>query len=679
MKCALTLALATCLLVGAAGCSDSASTVVPENTKLIQQAKDAVYPALVRIHVVTTQAGEGRMRKLQAAGSGAIISPDGYVITNHHVAGRAERLVCRLADRQEIDAVLVGTDPMCDIAVLKLKLDQLKDKSKPLPVAYFGDSDKVQVGETAMAMGSPAGLSQSVTVGVISNTEMILPWGGMEMEGEPVGMLVRWIGHDAVIYHGNSGGPLVNLKGQIIGINEIGVATMGGAIPSNLAKCVALQLIESKGHRVARSWTGLESQPMLKSDKGATGVLVASVVKDSPADKAGLQSGDVVTEFDGKAVKVTVAEELPLFNQLVLGQPVGKAVKVVYRRGKDTKTTQLTTAARERAIGRDEEIKSWGMTAMDLTLFSSLELQRSGKDGVLVESVRPSGPCSEARPAIVPGDVIVEVNGQKVKDLDELRKLSREITKDSTQRVETLIGYERGVKKLLTVVRIGKEAEKNEPSQARKAWLGVSTQVLTKDLAKALNLTDKPGGVRITQVLPGTNAQEAKLQVGDIILAVDGEDVTAKQVEDEEVFPTMIRKRKIDNDADLAIVRDGKPIKVTVKLQAPPTPANELKVYKNDEFEFTARDLAFLDKTDKKLDVKTQGVLIDRVEGAGWAALAGMAIGDVLLSVDGQGVADIEALKKMLDEAKAKKPQRMVFVVKRGIHTLFLELAPAWE
>ena len=173
----------------------------------IQRAVDAVYPALVRIHVVFENGGDGRMQKARASGSGAIITDDGYIITNHHVAGRATRIVCRLSDREEVEAELVGTDPLADLAVLKLKLETRRDPKKKLAVAKFGDSDKLQVGSVVLAMGSPSGLSQSVTKGIVANTAMIMPSGsgGMLLDGENVGELVRWIGHDAVIFHGNSG------------------------------------------------------------------------------------------------------------------------------------------------------------------------------------------------------------------------------------------------------------------------------------------------------------------------------------------------------------------------------------------------------------------------------------------------------------------------------------------
>jgi serine protease Do len=269
----------------------------------MEDAIRKVFPALVRIHVVTEEGSEGRMRKSRGSGSGAIISPEGHVITNHHVAGRGTRFVCTLSNHEEVDATLVGTDALSDLAVLKLDLDTRRSKGEPLGVAVFGDSDALKVGDVVFAMGSPGGLSQSVTRGIIANTAMIVPRHQipMRLDGESVGELVRWIGHDAIIFPGNSGGPLVNPAGEIVGINEVGIASLGGAIPSNLAKRVAAELIE-KG-QVTRSWIGIETQPLLRGAKDAKGAMVASVWKGSPAALAGIKPGDLITNYHRTAMR----------------------------------------------------------------------------------------------------------------------------------------------------------------------------------------------------------------------------------------------------------------------------------------------------------------------------------------------------------------------------------------
>src|SRR6266496_1233592 len=253
----------------------------------VDAAVSKVKPALVRIQVVSTYYVEGREQKHQSVGSGAIITKEGHLVTNHHVAGHGTRFFCTLADREDLEAELVGTDPLTDIAVIKLK----PGSAREFPVATFGDSSEVRVGDHVLAMGSPMALSQSVTLGIISNNEMVMPrffgpFGRMKLDGEDVGLLVRWFGHDAAIYGGNSGGPLVNLKGEVIGINEISLG-LGGAIPGNLARRVAEELI-AKG-KVRRSFLGLEVQPLLKHTPDLDGVLVGGVLPDSPAAVAGLR------------------------------------------------------------------------------------------------------------------------------------------------------------------------------------------------------------------------------------------------------------------------------------------------------------------------------------------------------------------------------------------------------
>ena len=192
--------------------SAHADQVTNSNLALSQAVKN-VYPAIVRIEVVSERGSSGRMMKSRATGSGVIISKDGRVVTNHHVAGKATRITCRLHDGEEIGADLIGADAMTDIAVIRLRTSERTKDAKPLAVAKFGDSNKVQVGDVCFAMGSPAGLSQSVTRGIVSNVALISPYkGSFRLDGENVGELVRWLGHDAIIFPGNSGGPLVNEK-----------------------------------------------------------------------------------------------------------------------------------------------------------------------------------------------------------------------------------------------------------------------------------------------------------------------------------------------------------------------------------------------------------------------------------------------------------------------------------
>ena len=323
----------------------------------IEAALAQISPSLVRIHVVTYSYEEGREVKREASGSGTIISREGHVLTNHHVAGRTRALTCTLADREEIPADLVGTDPLSDIAIIKLR----PDTPRTFPAAHFGDASKLKVGDPVMALGSPLALSQSVTMGIVSNTEMIMPglfwpFNRMTLEGEDVGSIVRWIGHDAAIYGGNSGGPLVNLSGEIVGVNEISMG-LAGAIPSDLAQEVANALM--RDGRVHRSWIGLDVQPLLKSSAVQHGALVGGTVEGSPAAAAGFKAGDVLLSLDGREVNVRFAEELPPFNQMVMRLPLGKPVKAtVLRAGVERTVSVCTRGAGERRSRRPGTCRS---------------------------------------------------------------------------------------------------------------------------------------------------------------------------------------------------------------------------------------------------------------------------------------------------------------------------------
>ncbi|MCS7337167.1 MAG: PDZ domain-containing protein [Verrucomicrobiae bacterium] len=643
----------------------------------VQRAVAAVYPAIVRIDAVIEQGEQGRMQKQRVTGSGTIISEDGYVITNHHVAGRATRIVCRLATGEELDAKLVGTDPLTDIAVLKLDLSQRRDPKARLPFARFGDSDKLKVGDTVFAMGSPAGVSQSVTKGIVSNTAMIAPAGSVFiLDGEPVGLLVRWIGHDAEIYSGNSGGPLVNVAGEIVGVNEVGIGSLGGAIPSNLARAIAEELI-AKG-TVSRSWIGVDVQPLLKSMQDGKGALVSGVWPGSPAEAAGIRPGDLIIEFNGVPVPdCRLPEDVPTFNRLVLSTPVGATVTLKGLRDGQPVTWTLTTTTREPAQAREVELKEWGLVVRDLTRISALENRRRDKRGVFVDSVRPGGPCAESKPALQSGDIIVKVGDLDVSNVADLIEFTKGFVGESNERKPVLVTFERGAQQFVTVARIGPELQEEKPARPQKAWLGVQTQVLTPELAEVLGLEGKRG-VRVTQVLPGSPAERAGIRVGDVILKLDGQVIPASTPADQELFDNLIRAYKVGAEIELDCVRRGEPVKLTAVLgHSPKTPA-ELAEYKDERFEFTARELSLAERVEEKLDETFTGVRVSVVQRAGWAALGGLSSGDIIISIDGKPIDSIPTLKSVLENLVKAKPRRTVFFVRRGVRNLYIEIEPKW-
>jgi len=646
-----------------------------EMKREMSAAIDAVRPALIRIHVVSADFRQGREMKIESGGSGVIVSPDGYAVTNHHVAAQARRIVVTLADKREVDAELVGTDPLADVAVIKLK----SDDGKPFPAASFGDSSKLEVGDRVFAMGSPLSLSQSVTSGIVSNTEMVMPDGifsdRFKLDGEDVGSIVRWIGHDALIRPGNSGGPLVSPDGKIVGINEISFG-LSGAIPSNLAREVAEQIIT--GGKVVRSWLGISVQPLLESSGLKTGVLVGGVLDDSPARKAGLQSGDVILSIDGTPVTAQFKEQIPIFNQFVAGIAVGKSVKIgILRAGKES-TLSAVTEERRKAMEDQHEIRGWGLCGSDITYMTQKEMLLPSRDGVLVWSVLPSGPAGAAKPTLDEQDVIIRVGTEPVKDVASLRAITKGIMEGKDEPVPTLVHFLRRNKEYATVVKVGKRELSEPGAEISKAWLPVETQVLTRDLATSLGI-EPQGGVRVTQVFASSSATAAGLRVGDVIVRLDGEEIEAEQAGDEEVFPSMIRQYEPDSVVKLSIVRESKPLDVEAKLQTSPKLPRDYPKYENTDLGFTARDIAFADRADGWISETQAGAYVESVTEGGWSALGGLRTGDVVTEVNDLSIASLEALESGLKGIVSSRPKTVVFKVVRGIHTQYLEIEPTWD
>lgn len=646
---------------------------------IIQEAVDQaivkVKPALVRIHVVTVYDDQGRKAKYESAGSGVIITSDGHVVTNHHVAGKAKRIVCTLYSKEEVEADLVGTDPLSDISVIKLRSPEKREFS----FAEFGDSGDLKVGDRVFAMGSPMALSQSVTMGIVSNTEMILPdiFGSFKftLEGEDVGSIVRWIGHDAPIYPGNSGGPLINLKGEIVGINEINLG-ISGAIPGNLAKKVAEELIRSG--KVKRSWIGLEVQPLLKYAEKKRGVLVSGTIDGSPAEKAGFLPGDILIKIGDHDVDVRFNEELPAFNRVVMDFPIGADVKAVVLRDGKEKPLRLKTQEREYMRPEAVEIKKWGITARNISLLAAKEMKRKDQNGVLVTSVKPSGPCGEAKPSIVNNDVIVTVDGKQVKTVEEFLELTDRIVGDKEELISVLVTFERNDEQYATVAKIGIRKIEAQGQEIQKAWLGIAMQVVTRDIAEQLEIEGR-NGIRVVQVFENTPAERAGLKVGDVIIAINGQPVDASEPIDIEVLPVMIRKYAIGSEVSITVLRNRKEFNLSVTLGSLPRPPREMKKYRDENFEFTVRDIAFMDRVNERWTDKQKGVVVENVSSGSWAGLANVLVGDLVLSVNNRPIKDVESFEDIMREVGKKKPESVVLKILRGIHTFFIELEPDWE
>jgi serine protease Do len=654
-------------------CAQEGQKQRPEVTQAIAKMADTI----VRIEVISEEGEDGRMRRDHAVGSGSIIDAQGNVLTNYHVAGRGATFLCRLANREEIPATLVGADAMTDLAVIRLDLSRRRSK-EPLPVAEFGDSALVSAGDTVLSMGCPAGLNQSVTLGIVANNQMVMTRfvGDMDLDGESVGELVRWIGHDAIIFGGNSGGPLVNAFGKIVGVNEIGVGSLGGAIPANTARAVAAELI--RHGKISRSWTGIDARSLLRSQVDKRGVLVGGVLANSPAERAGIKTGDIVTAFDAVPVHADCAEQMPDFHRAECGLVIGKEIDVALLRNNQPLVVRLTPVEREARVAREVALSTWGATFRDLTTVSALVNRRLDRKGVLVHSRREGGPLATAKPEINERDLIISVAGHPVANFAELRARTLEATKGSTDPVPVLIGVRRGEAEMLSVARLGPEPEPTAVPRVPKAWAGLATQVLTPELAKALGLTVR-SGVRVTQVLPSSGAAEAGIQMGDILLKLDGKVITSRRQEDADNFGTILREYPVDGTVELELLREGKPLTLKMALRERPAPTPELPSVRDLRLGFTARSLGFDDRVDRGLRESAQGAIVTKVERSSWADLAGLRISDILVSVNAQPITDNVSLRKALDALFKDRPQHVVFQIERGITGTFLEFEPNWD
>jgi len=650
--------------------------------KVVAQSRDQVFPALVNISVVTVDYYGGKEHKNRAVGSGTIISNDGYVLTNQHVTNNGKKFRCTLADEEEIGADLVGEDPLTDLAVLKLNLAERKSKG-PLPVASFGDSDELEIGDYVMAMGSPFALSRSVTLGIVSNTRRVFTGSmaaddGDEMQlesGQRTGLFTQWIQHDAAINPGNSGGPLVNLKGQIVGVNELGGSGLGFAIPSNLARKVAEQLIE-RGE-VLRSWIGVSFKPIEKTglDKG---VLINSVVKDEPAYKAGIRAGDVLLAIDGRPVTVRFCEEVPPLMKSIADLPIGSAIRVRYERDGKTAETTITTTKLQKDRGKELAFRLWGLTGMEITDKIAFDHHLDSTEGVMISSVRDGGPAALAEPALAAGDVLRSVDGQKVKDLDEFVRLYEKASNSDKPVKSVLVQFERSGKNNVTLVKPKASDEEDPPREVAKAWIGIDTQPVLKDLAEKLGNT-KALGFRITRIYPKTQAAQSDLKVGDIIVSLNGEEVRPRGMQDAGLLARLVRKLKIGDQATLGVLRDGNPMEIKVDLERTRITPDEALRDQNRDFELSVRELTFFDRDENHWGDDVTGVIVSHVEPAGWAGLGGIRPGDLIQRIANYDITDIEGYRKAMKAITKAQPDRAVFVVLRDQRTHFQFIEPDWK
>lgn len=353
----------------------------------------------------------------QSLGSGFIISKDGYILTNHHVIKGADEILVRLNDRRELEAKLIGADETTDLALLKVEASNL-------PMVKLGDSDALEVGEWVVAIGSPFGFDYSVTAGIVSAKGRSLPRDNY----------VPFIQTDVAINPGNSGGPLFNLNGEVVGINSQIYTRSGGfmgvsfAIPINVALNVSEQLKDTG--RVARGWLGVMIQEVnkeLAESFGLTkaaGALVAQVVPDGPSDKAGLQSGDIITHFNGNAI--VMSSDLP--HQVGRIKP-GTTAKIDLVRNGKKKTLkvvigQLPESDVQLAQRSPTDTSSLNRLGVQVDNLSAAQRKQVG-DGVVVKDIQPTGAGAQA--GLMVGDIVTMVYGEAIHSASQFEQVVKKL------------------------------------------------------------------------------------------------------------------------------------------------------------------------------------------------------------------------------------------------------------
>lgn len=683
MKCMRRALIALCLGVCALPTLADpglAADVATATQVRMQAARDSVLPYVVSIFVVREDAVQGRAQLRVSSGSGTIISRDGHVATNAHVTENGKKFRVVLADKRELSASLVGEDALSDIAVLKIR----DVPEAGLPFAHFAGENTLQAGDVVLAMGAPWGMAHSVSQGVVNNPERLLlslfqdeaDYEQQLGQNQPTARFYAWIQHDASISPGNSGGPLVNMAGEIVGINTRG-NSMGGdmafAIPAPVASKIVADLIAHG--TVPRSFFGFGVRSLKRSgfDRG---VLVSSVIRGSPAAAAGIEPGDRIVAIDDIRVTVSEPEQVPPFLRALTERKIGSTMQLTLLRQGQERKAALVSTSYPPDLGHDLEVKAWGVTFTELTpnIARTRYLKRS--NGLLVTGVLPGKRAATAHPPLQVGDVLHAIDGQPVGRREDLAPLELDNGGAALRRVLEL---ERNSQQLISV--LDAKPTRDDDKKLRelpKAWIGIDTQPITATTA-ALIGGPASGGFRVTRVYEQSPAAKAGVQVGDVITALAGQSVPVSGDIGDEALQQRIREALLDEPLGLSISRAGKTMEIDVRPVAAPTPVSSLRSRTIEWLDLGVRNLGFYDRVSRGLATDSQGVIVENVAPGGLAGLAFLASGDVVLQVNGEVVADIDAFERLTDRKARKSGTPLSFLVLRGSRTRLLYLDAEWE
>lgn len=382
--------------------------------------------SVVRIDVREVAFEAGARRYTASIGSGVILTGDGIVLTNAHVVSpKAIEVNVTLASLERVGARLIGWDHWTDLAVLRIDMADVQRRGLKFDHASFGESNKLYPGQEVFAVGTPHGLTRTVTRGIISNNNRYFE-DSRAVNGYETGAFNTWLQTDAAINPGNSGGPLVTGDGRVIGISSrgyLGANNLGFAIPAATARRVLEQLVRDGA--IVRSYIGIVPGPLQDLENFYslalnTGLLINSVDPGSPAVKAGLRGGDIVLTIDGVKVDGRFPEQLPSIQNLIASKPVGSKITLQVKRGAETRDYAVVTEKLESRVGEEWALEKWGVSVRKVSRAYARENQLDDETGVVVIGVQPGFPADVA--GLSRSDIITKINQQPVTSLEVLKE-----------------------------------------------------------------------------------------------------------------------------------------------------------------------------------------------------------------------------------------------------------------
>jgi S1-C subfamily serine protease len=438
------------LLLLAAGCAGSPETAVQaadapvvahsgdgpnETFRIIADARAKVFPAVVFIKPVVEKYERGEKKAEQVAGSGVLISAEGEVVTNHHVVEKALRIRCMLSDGRYRDAEIVGSDKEVDLALIRLN----RSGDETFPYATLASDDVLFEGDFVMAMGAPWGLNRSVSLGIISCVKRYIP---------DRSEYSNWIQTDASLNPGNSGGPLVNTRGEVIGINSLASSQggdLGFAVPAATVR-MAVEQFRAHG-QMPRAWSGISVQPLRDFDQdmyfdAEEGVIVSGTSPDSPAQEAGLRNGDRIVRLNDTIVNAMTDVDLPEVRSALALLASGEPATVDVFRGDQPLKLTLTPRVKGSVEGDELDCPRWNMTVKSINQFDNPDLYFVRPEGVFVFGIKSPG--NAQRSGLGRNDIITGIDGRPITTLDDVKRVYDEVLAATPRRTRVIVEVLRG-------------------------------------------------------------------------------------------------------------------------------------------------------------------------------------------------------------------------------------------